>query len=86
MPSATKPATTASCIILQVFGCDGCALTITGHPAANADALSPPITEKANGKLLAAKTPTRPSGWFALRISGRAAGTQFASGRSIIAW
>ena len=59
-PTFFKPATTAACIARQVFGCDGCALTTTGQPAANADALSPPITEKANGKLLAANIPATP--------------------------
>ena len=32
-----------------------------GQPAASAEALSPPITENANGKLLAANIPTTPS-------------------------
>ncbi len=34
------------------------ALTMTGQPAASADAVSPPATENASGKLLAPKTPT----------------------------
>ncbi len=45
-----------------VPGCAGWALTITGLPAARAEAVSPPATEKASGKLLAPKTATGPSG------------------------
>ena len=45
-----------------------------GDPAAIADAASPPATENARGKLLAAKIATTPSGTFILRISGRGAG------------
>ena len=46
----------------QVLGCDGCAFATTGLPAASADAASPPATEKARGKLLAANIATTPSG------------------------
>src|SRR5581483_4529124 len=46
----------------EVFGCAGCALTITGHPAASAEAVSPPATENARGKLLAPNTATGPTG------------------------
>ena len=42
--------------------CAGCPFTTMLHPAANADAVSPPATEKANGKLLAPKIPTGPQG------------------------
>jgi hypothetical protein len=42
--------------------CPGCALTTTGQPAARAEAVSPPSTEKANGKLLALNMATGPSG------------------------
>jgi hypothetical protein len=46
-------------------------LTTTGQPAASAEAVSPPATEKANGKLLAANTATTPaSGCFIRRTSG----------------
>ena len=41
------------------------------QPAASADAVSPPGTEKANGKLDAPKTPTGPIGRSILRRSGR---------------
>src|SRR5690606_7768307 len=47
----------------QVPGCEGCPFTMTGHPAASAEAVSPPATENANGKLLAPKTPTTPNGF-----------------------
>jgi hypothetical protein len=43
----------------------------TGAPAASADAVSPPATEKASGKLLAPNTATGPSGMFARRRSAR---------------
>jgi hypothetical protein len=43
-----------SAVRADVRGCPGWALTMTGQPAAHADAVSPPATEKANGKLLAA--------------------------------
>jgi hypothetical protein len=39
-----------------------CALTTTGQPAASAEAVSPPATEKASGKLLAPNTATGPRG------------------------
>ena len=38
--------------------------------AAKADAVSPPATEKARGKLLAPNTPAGPNGILILRISG----------------
>ena len=46
----------------HVLGCDGCAFAITAFPDAIAEAASPPATENANGKLLAAKMATTPSG------------------------
>jgi hypothetical protein len=45
-------------------------LTITGQPAARALAVSPPSTENAKGKLLAANTATGPSGTSMRRRSG----------------
>ncbi|MNL32951.1 hypothetical protein D3C87_1548350 [compost metagenome] len=54
--------------------CALCALTITGAPAASADAVSPPATENARGKLLAPNTATGPSGTFAWRKSARGSG------------
>ena len=53
-----------------VPACIGCDFTITGHPAANAAAVSPPAVEYANGKLLAPKTTTGPKGIIILRRSG----------------
>ena len=45
----------------DVPGWAGCALTTTGQPAARAEAVSPPATENASGKLLAPNTATGPS-------------------------
>ena len=63
----------ASATNLLVSGCPLCALTITGQPAAKADMVSPPATEKANGKLLAPKTTTEPTATFIFLISVRTA-------------
>ena len=54
-----------------VPGCAAWAFTMTGFPAARADAVSPPATEKASGKLLAPKTATGPTGQSMDRRSGR---------------
>ena len=50
------------------------ALTTTEQPAASADAVSPPSTEKANGKLLAENIATGPSGTCWRTIAGWPAG------------
>ena len=42
----------------DVPGCAGCAFTTTGHPAAIAETVSPPATEKASGKFDAPNTAT----------------------------
>ena len=56
----------------DVRGWPSCALTTTGQPAASADAVSPPATENANGKLLAANTATGPGKACSMRrTSGR---------------
>lgn len=55
----------------EVRGWEPCAFTTTGHPAASADAVSPPGTENASGKLLAPNTATGPSGTSIRRRSGR---------------
>jgi hypothetical protein len=72
---ATTPFGAAAATTLKdscdVAGCEGCALSTTGQPAAMADAVSPPRTEKANGKLLDPKTATGPSGLRIRRRSGR---------------
>ena len=52
------------------------ALTITGQPAANAEAVSPPATENANGKLLAPNTATGPRGIWRCRMSARGRGAR----------
>jgi hypothetical protein len=62
----------------DVPGCAGCAFTTIGQRAASADAVSPPATEKASGKLLAPKTATGPKGTSIRRRSGF--GTGFRSG------
>ena len=49
-------------------------MTTTGHPAASADAVSPPATENASGKLLAPNTATGPIAVLRMRMSDRGAG------------
>ena len=66
-------------------GCDGWPLTITGQPAASADAVSPPAVENASGKLEAPNTATGPSGTCMRRTSGLGIGTASGSGWSMIA-
>ena len=51
-------------------GWELCALITTGFPAASAEAVSPPTTENANGKLLAPNTATGPIGTSIRRTSG----------------
>src|SRR5665811_1694236 len=67
----------------EVPGWLGCALTITGLPAARAEAVSPPRTEKANGKLDAEKTATGPKGIKTLRISAFGTGSRSGTAVSI---
>ena len=78
---AMAPATNS-----EVPGCAGCPLTITGFLAAKADAVSPPATEKARGKLLAPNTTTGPSGISMRRKSGRASGLRSGNAGSIRAF
>ena len=66
-------------------GCEGWPLTITGQPAASAEAVSPPAVENASGKLEAPKTATGPSGTSMRRTSGRGIGFASGSGVSMIA-
>ena len=73
-PDLVRALFTAPSIIAQVFGCEGWAFATTALPEAMAEAESPPATENASGKLLAAKMATTPSGWFCRRRSGRGAG------------
>src|ERR1700722_3441766 len=58
---ASAPAT-ISAVTSEVTGCPSCAFTTTGQPAASAEAVSPPTTENANGKLDTANTATGPTG------------------------
>src|SRR5690606_13261244 len=69
----------------HVPGCEGCPFTTTGQPLAKADAVSPPATENANGKLLAPKTPTTPKGFCMYRISERGDGSLSGMAVSILA-
>jgi hypothetical protein len=79
-PQAATARTTAWPTSSAVPGCARCALTITGQPAARAEAVSPPATEKARGKLLEPNTTTGPSGISMRRRSGRGSGWR--SGRA----
>ena len=77
--SSGKPhAATAAWIALpassEVPGWAGCALASTGQPAASAEAVSPPATENASGKLLAPNTATGPSAIWRWRKSDRGRG------------
>src|SRR5262245_2226203 len=70
-PAPDNAALTISPVRTDSAGCPECAFRITGQPAASADAVSPPATLNANGKLLAANTTTGPSGTSIRRRSGR---------------
>ena len=82
-PQARTLFRTASPTSWLVPGCAEWAFTITGFPAANAEAVSPPATEKASGKLLAENTTTGPSGRSSERMPGFGKGLRFGSGRSM---
>src|ERR1700691_1878091 len=75
-PAAATARVTAAATISDVPGWASCALTTTGQPAASAEAVSPPATEKASGKLLAANTATGPTGTRRCRTPGRRAGVR----------
>jgi hypothetical protein len=66
----------------EVPGLPSWASTTTGHPAARVEAVSPPATEKATGKLLAPKT-AGPSGMERWRMSGRGKGVRSGSAGSM---
>ena len=68
-PAPASASATIRAVAADVCGCPSCALTTTGQPAASAEAVSPPATENANGKLDAANTATGPTGWLTRRIS-----------------
>ena len=67
----------------EVPGCAGCALTTTGQPAASAEIVSPPATEKASGKFDAPKTATGPTGTASGAGPGRGCGLRSGSARSM---
>ena len=52
------------------------ALTITGQPAASAEATSPPAAENASGKLLGPNTATGPTPMWRWRTSGAGSGAR----------
>ncbi len=83
-PASVRAAVRISAVRTENPGCPGCALTTTGQPAARALAVSPPATEKANGKLDAAKTATGPSG-TSMRRRSVCGGTACGSGPSSVA-
>src|SRR2546421_474630 len=60
-----------------------CAWKTTGFPAASAEAVSPPATEKASGKLLAPQTATGPMGIRMRRTSGLGSGLRSGIARSM---
>ncbi len=70
-PAATSASWATAMMASDSCGWPGLGLTTTGQPEANADAVSPPRVENANGKLLAANTATGPRGMFIRRRSGR---------------
>ena len=72
-PASLRALLTTWAVRTDSRGWPGLALTITGQPAARAEAVSLPATENANGKLLAVKTRTGPIGWEARIRSGRGA-------------
>ena len=82
MPVARAAASTARAASSDVPGCAGCAFTTTGQPAASAETVSPPATEKARGKFDAPKTATGPSGTSIRRRSGFASGLRSGCARS----
>ena len=69
-PAEASAWVTTSAVTSEVTGCASCAFTTTGQPAASAEAVSPPATENANGKLDAANTATGPTGRLIRRRSG----------------
>src|ERR1700742_4539417 len=69
-PAAASAPVTISAVRSEVTGWSSCAFTTTGQPAARAEAVSPPATENANGKLDAANTATGPTGRLIRRRSG----------------
>src|SRR5919199_1698606 len=85
IPASSHARTTARAVNSEVQGGAGWAFTMTGWPAASAEAVSPPATEKARGKLLAPKTTTVPMGISIRRRSGFGMGFLSGSARSMVA-
>ncbi len=84
-PARVRAPVTTSAVASDSVGCPGWATSTTGQPAARADAVSPPATLKANGKLLAAHTATGPRGRIIRRRSGRGPIPQSGSAWSMVA-
>ena len=84
-PTEASASMTICAVRADSSGWPGCALTTTGEPAARAAAVSPPATEKANGKLLAAYTATGPIETRSRRRSGFGPSTQSGSAVSMVA-
>ncbi len=84
-PAPDSASDTTSPVAADSSGCPGWATSTTGHPAANAEAVSPPATLNANGKLLAAHTATGPRGRIIRRRSGRGPMPQPGSAWSMVA-
>ena len=70
-PTELAARTIISPTIVETIGWPGLIFITTAHPAARAEAVSPPATPNANGKLLAPNIPTTPSGIDIDRSSGR---------------
>ena len=73
-PRRASTARTRAITFKDKAGWPGWAFTTTGQPAARALAVSPPSTEKAKGKLLAANMATGPSGTRWRHMAGCPAG------------
>ena len=69
-PAASSAPATIAAVRSDSRGWPEWALTITGFPAARAEAVSPPATENANGKLEAENTATGPTPMSMRRSSG----------------
>ena len=73
-PASATASVMARATSSEVPGWASWPLTTTGQPAASAEAVSPPATENASGKLEALNTATGPSGMKRWRMSGRGSG------------
>ncbi len=80
------PGVSMAAAVSKLSGWVECALTTTGQPAASVNAVSPPATEKANGKFEAPNTATGPSGIMGRRRSGRGSDLRSGSAGSVRAF